>query len=88
MRNNENKQAQSIAKQMKERVAAMNESRNTVENDNKIFDLVLNMNSTSKQKTLANRAGGEARRMAQESDNFGGGGMNNMIAFASQSINE
>jgi hypothetical protein len=48
MRNNENKQAQSIAKQMKERVAAMNESRNTVENDNKIFDLVLNMNSTSK----------------------------------------
>ena len=41
---------------MRERVEAMNENRNTVENDNKIFDLVLNMNSTSKQKTNLSRA--------------------------------
>jgi hypothetical protein len=44
---------------MRERVDAMNENRNTVENDNKIFDLVLNMNSTSKQKTVLSRAPGQ-----------------------------
>lgn len=48
MRNNENKQVQSIIKQMKERVAEMNESHNAVENGKKIFELVLKMYSTSK----------------------------------------
>ena len=42
---------------MRDRVDANNESRNTVENDNRIFDLVLNMNSTSKQKNAINRQG-------------------------------
>ena len=42
---------------MRDRVDANNESRNTVENDNRIFDLVLNMNSTSKQKNALNRPG-------------------------------
>jgi hypothetical protein len=51
MRSDDKKLAHAISKQMRERVDAMNENRNTVENDNKIFDLVLNMNSTSKQKT-------------------------------------
>ncbi len=58
-RNGEQKLAQAIARQMRERVEAMNENRNTVENDNRIFDLVLNMNSTSKQRTsLISRAPG------------------------------
>jgi len=55
-RSGEKQQANAIARQMRERVEAMNENRNTVENDNKIFDLVLNMNSTSKQKTNLSRA--------------------------------
>ncbi len=55
-RSGEKQQANAIARQMRDRVEAMNENRNTVENDNKIFDLVLNMNSTSKQKTNLSRA--------------------------------
>ena len=50
MRNNEIKLAKAIAIQMRNRVDANNEGRNTIENDSRIFDLVLNMNSTSKQK--------------------------------------
>jgi len=50
IRNNEVKLAKAITRQMKDRVEANNESRNSVENENKIFDLVLNMNSTSKAK--------------------------------------
>lgn len=58
MRNDDKNLAHAIAKQMRERVDALNENRNTVEDDNRIFDLVLNMNSTSKQKTQLNRPGG------------------------------
>jgi len=50
VRNNEIKLAKAIAIQMRNRVDANNEGRNTIENDSRIFDLVLNMNSTSKQK--------------------------------------
>lgn len=35
---------------MRDRVDANNENVNSTENDNRIFDLVLNMNSTSKQR--------------------------------------
>ncbi len=58
MRNDDKNLAHAIAKQMRERVDALNENRNSVEDDNRIFDLVLNMNSTSKQKTQLNRPGG------------------------------
>ena len=50
VRNNEIKLAKAIAIQMRNRVDANNEGINTIENDSRIFDLVLNMNSTSKQK--------------------------------------
>lgn len=48
MRNGQQQLARSITKNMKEKNAAFNEQTNKHEN-NRIFDLVLNLNNTNKQ---------------------------------------